>query len=342
MQDEDPQVRGAAVATLTDQALLAKVGGESSWPDVWSTAVGKITDQTLVRSLAQRASRAAIREASVRRITDDRFLVQRLSVERSAAVRAALIETLHERNSLHTIALTAYHREDRNQALERLRLAFKDPSRDVAAEHAALAARVNALAAETDTGKVVKLALEGEFDVVCNAAAQRLSDPAALEQVALRSRDREVLKILLPKLLDRTVLTRVAAASADPAMRLAAAQKVGAKSWRGIFNAATARGATAQMLGDAISAVSLFPRVQAEAQQAVQQACLNLIRRGDESRIPEMADLLEGYGDEMLAEDYLNCGQPDLEVAGQQWANRQGYAVDRGRGSHRATWGSGR
>jgi len=74
----------------------------------------------------------------------------------------------------------------------------------------------------------------------------------------------------------------------------------------------------------------------------VQQASLNLIRNGDESRIPEMVDLLEDYGDRRLAEDYLNCGQPDLNAAALRWARRRGYSVMPGMGSHRATWGSGR
>jgi len=64
-----------------------------------------------------------------------------------------------------------------------------------------------------------------------------------------------------------------------------------------------------------------------------------LIRRGDESRIPEMGDLLEGYGDKALAEDYLNCGQPDLDSAGRKWARQRGFDVGTGSGSHRATWG---
>jgi hypothetical protein len=76
--------------------------------------------------------------------------------------------------------------------------------------------------------------------------------------------------------------------------------------------------------------------------EGVQQACLNLIRRGDESRIPEMVDLLEGYGDKTLTEDYLNCGQPDLDASARRWANKRGYNIGIGSGSHRATWGSGR
>jgi hypothetical protein len=48
------------------------------------------------------------------------------------------------------------------------------------------------------------------------------------------------------------------------------------------------------MLGDALAAVSLFPEVQHSAVSAVQRACLTMIGRGDESRIPEMVELLEG------------------------------------------------
>jgi hypothetical protein len=125
-------------------------------------------------------------------------------------------------------------------------------------------------------------------------------------------------------------------------MRLAAMQKVGAKSWKEIFDVATAKGATAQMLGDVLAAVSLFPKVQSDAVNGVQHACLNLIRRGDESRIPEMVDLLVDYGDKTLAEDYLNCNQPDLDAAARKWAGRRGYSVGTGAGSHRATWGSDR
>ena len=64
------------------------------------------------------------------------------------------------------------------------------------------------------------------------------------------------------------------------------------KSWDEIFQLAIAKDATPEMLGDALAAVALFNEVQSEAKAAVQQACLRLIRKGDESRIPEMVDLL--------------------------------------------------
>ncbi|WP_172670763.1 hypothetical protein [Labrenzia sp. DG1229] len=67
---------------------------------------------------------------------------------------------------------------------------------------------------------------------------------------------------------------------------------------------------------------------------------MNLIRNGDEARIPEMSDLLESYGDKQLAEDYLNSGQPDLDNVADLWAKKRGFDVTSGYGSARARWGS--
>jgi hypothetical protein len=131
------------------------------------------------------------------------------------------------------------------------------------------------------------------------------------------------------------MLTRIAADATNLPMRLAATQKSGAKSWTQMFDAAN--GAILQRLGNVLAAVSLFPEVQEDARAEVQQACLNLIRHGDESHIPEMVDLLEGYGSKKLAEGYLASSQPDLAAAGRRWARRHGYSVGTGTGSHHVT-----
>jgi hypothetical protein len=96
------------------------------------------------------------------------------------------------------------------------------------------------------------------------------------------------------------------------------------------------------MLGDALAAVSLCTKKQPDAAEAVQNASLNLIRDGDESRIPEVVDLIESYGNKTLAEDYLNCGQPDLDEGATKWADERGYSISMGAGSNRAVWGSRR
>lgn len=366
---EDGDVRRIAVETLTDQGSLAKIASEARWLDTRVAAIGKMTDQPLLQQWVENDPQVPIRQGAVRQITDDKFLVQRLPSEPSASVRAAIIETLREKPSLREVALTAYHEVDRQLAVGRLRRVFEDQAPDVAAAHEALDRRVKALAVETDGGKLATLALHAEFDILRIAAAQQLSDPAALEQAALRARDRDVQKMLLPKLGDKGMLDRIASASHDPAMRLAAAKKAGAKSWQEIFDAATATSATVEMLNDALAAVSLFPLeykpgarlvfdtndpltgkvrllgpLANEAVDAIKRACVNLIRRGDKSRIPEMVDLLERYGDDGLAIHYLNCGEPDLASAAQLWAYRHGYYEIKVPVSnfHPLRWGSGR
>lgn len=342
MEDEFPEAREAAVANLTDQNLLAKIALEDEDLRVCVAAIGRMTDQALLSQWAKKDSRAAIRQAVVKCIADDVFLIERLSEEPSATVRASIIETLRQVESLRQVALTAYRLVDRKHALERLNELSREAAPQVEKAHAALVSRVRELTDETDSARLLRLTLEGEYDVLRVAAAERLSDPAALEQAAMRAGDRDVLKILLKKVTDKASLNRVAASADDGAMALAAAHKSRAKSWRAIFAAATTRDANVQMLGDALAAVSLFRGKQTAAVAGVQHACLNLIRLGDESRIPEMVDLLEDYGDKTLAEDYLNCGQPDLSAAGRAWARQRGYDVNTGDGSHRATWGRGR
>jgi hypothetical protein len=125
-------------------------------------------------------------------------------------------------------------------------------------------------------------------------------------------------------------------------MRLAAARKAGTRPRQNIFDAAGTRGATVQRLGDALTVKWRFPDVQLEAGTLVQRACVDLTQRGDEARIPETADLFEGYGGKALAEAYLNSGQPDLEAAARTWAGRRSYTIGTGAAPQQATRGSRR
>ena len=251
-----------------------------------------------------------------------------------------MIEALKGGESLRKVALTAYYGADREKALRRLQEAFQDEVPGVIEAHAKIQSRAQVLANETDNNKLLESVQSAEFDTLRIVAAQRLSDPVALLTGCIHLTDRDVLKIMLNKVCDSTSLNRIAAEAVDRPMQLAAARMSGAKSWADVFKVATNRGATPEMLGDALAAVSLFQDVQQDATEAVQQACLNLIRLGNESRIPEMVDLLDDYGDKVLAEDYLNCGQPDLDSAARSWAGQHGYSVGSGYGSNRARWGA--
>jgi hypothetical protein len=50
-------------------------------------------------------------------------------------------------------------------------------------------------------------------------------------------------------------------------------------------------------------------------------------------------DLLMEYGDEEMAEDYLNCGSNELYDGGVAWAEANGYYILTSFGSHRVSGG---
>lgn len=68
--------------------------------------------------------------------------------------------------------------------------------------------------------------------------------------------------------------------------------------------------------------------------------CHNYIRQGDESRIPELRELLLRFGDKPLAEDYLNCGHPMMAKAATEWADKHKLSIKAGSGSSRVRWGA--
>ena len=342
IEDAECVVREAVVSRLVTLGMLPTPASElaaMSDLELRIAVVGAVKDQTLLRRWASDSPQAAIRRAAVAGIGDDAFLLERLVREPSAAVRETLVDTVRDPAMLQRVATTAYHKADRDRAARRL-AGLSPPAAAVAtAAHKDLNLQVTASGSTTDSEELRRLAVEGAFDVVRIAAARHLRDSPAQVAAALQADDPAVLRILLAGISDTNSLAQIAARASDRAMRLAAMIKGGSTSWESIFIAAAA---TERDLGDALAAVALFGGVQEDARSAVQQACLTLIRKGDESRIPEMAELLEGYGDTTLAEDYLNCGQPDLDAAGRAWAQKRGYDVGTGHGSNRARWGNGR
>jgi hypothetical protein len=156
-----------------------------------------------------------------------------------------------------------------------------------------------------DHQQLIDTAVKGEFDVLCLEAAKRLNDPADLKRVIIEANDWEVVKATLAKLNGRAALGEIANNAADPAVRLAATHRLGQRSWDDIFGSAIGDMAA---LRNALVALALSHELQPEARSGIQQACLDLIQRGNESSIPEMSDLLEQYGDKALAKYYMNYG----------------------------------
>jgi hypothetical protein len=336
---EDQDVRKAAIGKLTDQAVLYRLASAGSDMAIRTLAVTRITDQRALAKLAAGQPAAAIRRAAVSRVSNEDFLLARSRADSSKAVRLSAVAAMKDEAHLARVAIENDGEELRRAAAKRIR----NPTfrAQVAAAERKLAAELTVIATADESAQV-RSALRGGLDTIRLAAAKRLRRQQALGEVASRCRDRQVCKIVFLKLTDPQVLNEVAVKASDNAMRIAAKVKAGQLTWAQVFNAAAKKGAGPVALGEALAAVSFFPAALLDAKEGVVQTCLDFIRRGDETRIPELIDMLDQYGDVKLAEDYLNCGQPDLEAAATHWASARGYRIGSGAGSNRASWGSDR
>jgi ankyrin repeat protein len=326
------------LANHADVNELAKLVTDSK--DIWvrRAALSTLSDQTQLMQFAGTLPEAELRVTAVRKIADEKFLLARSREDSSAAVRTAAVMAMKSPDALLGVATNSYYRELRE-------LAASNPAVNSTARgkiHAANEMRDKEIknnGVKNIPQSLADIALNGKFDTVRLGAVKYLSDQSLLAKVAMKSTDREVTKAAFARLTDSSTLGEVANCADDPAVRIAAEIAQNMTTWRDVFTKA-ARVGESKALGDALAAVSLS-KAQSGINNIVTETCLMLIRRGDESRIPELSDLLNLYGDKSLCEDYLNCGQPDLKISGTRWAYGHGYNVDTGNGSSRARWGSG-
>jgi hypothetical protein len=87
----------------------------------------------------------------------------------------------------------------------------------------------------------------------------------------------------------------------------------------------------------------LIPILTEEVKEPVgrRQILFLSVKLGISGSEESLCGALEECGDKQMAEDYLNCGSGTLAEAARLWAERRGYHVLRGQGSHRVKWGGG-
>jgi hypothetical protein len=189
-----------------------------------------------------------------------------------------------------------------------------------------------------DESILVQVASNDADSGVRQTAVARIKDQALLAEVVIGARDWNVRKIAFGRIHNTAQLGAVESGTTDEAVRMAASVRLGKTTWTDIINEAQKN---ESKIGPAISAIAWAEKQWALSLQ-ITGLCHRYIRKGDVARVPELRELLLLYGDKALAEDYLNCGQSELDDAGQAWANSHGYNVGTGYGSHRVRWGEDR
>jgi hypothetical protein len=167
-------------------------------------------------------------------------------------------------------------------------------------------------------------------------AIDDLDNQRLLREVMLNSSDFPVRKIAFNK-LNKNSLAFISNMQEAADLEYAISIKSNRLTWDKIF---LNTGYSKLELKKIIMAAALLDSPQPNKYNVV-AVCHAYIRLGDETTIPELCDLLFRFGDVILAEDYMNCGQSQLKMAGNDWCRKHGFIVLPGSGSHRVRWGEG-
>ena len=187
----------------------------------------------------------------------------------------------------------------------------------------------------TNNALLARVAVESINTNVSQMALDKIIDQVQLGKVADESRNWHLRKIALNRLIDPEVLQQLKKNAHDAAVRVFLQVSLGERTWVDVVAQAER---DTDFLPIAMAAVALANQQDALSSQ-VTALCHRYIRLGEEARIPELTELLNQYGDKLLAEDYLNCGKSELNAAGRAWAEAHGLSVSTGQGSNRASWG---
>ena len=165
-------------------------------------------------------------------------------------------------------------------------------------------------------------------------AVNRINNQSKLLNIALEDIDWRVRNAAFDR-LNNSSLTEICNLTKDQAVVIAAKIRLQQTTWGAEFSKSSNSGS---YLGNVIGAAALVNSPQPSSYEVV-SACHKYIRQGDSSRIPELTNLLNRFGDKTLAEDYINCGNYELKNVGESWGRAHGYNIRTGPGSHRVSWG---
>lgn len=325
-----PWVKPDSTRTASDQTLLAQIARYAHDLDVRKAAVDTLTNQSQLAAAAIINSyNDEIYKLALAKISDEKILIALALAKVPLGLRFSALDRITNQTAISEIAINTKGEVSGLQFRDNQFVGFGGAEHDAKVYNTILARL-------TDTELLVKVILEAKYPVMRQAAVSRLGEQSLLARLVLESKDLDVRKTAFDK-LDELHLEDLAKTSPDAAVALAVEIKLKRQDWNAVFDAANLAKAG---LGNVIGAAALITEPQPTAASVV-AACHAYIKKGDESRIPELRDLLLRFGDKPLAEDYLNCGHPSMSAAASEWANKKGYNVNTGFGSHRVRWGSG-
>ena len=84
----------------------------------------------------------------------------------------------------------------------------------------------------------------------------------------------------------------------------------------------------------------LFEEVESPDYPIIENALFAFVGIGKQEIIADLITAISKKGTKVMAEAFLNCGNPDLRAAAESWAASHGYYITSGNGTQSVRWGS--
>jgi len=351
--DADPDLRLAAIEKVQDYNLLEKIAVNDPLAEMRTAAIRPDFSKSLLAVIALGDSASMVRIKALSLVDDQDVLIKVAIQDRDPKLRMVAIEKVDDQNILLTSAqndpnllvrVTAVKRINNQEALKKIYSGSADPEVQIAS--------IDRIQDETF---MLGVALNNSFPAVRLVAANKINDQLLLTKIVLETFDANLRETVFKRVFEQEYLLKITVGISDwqirsnafnrlndsllvelvnitndPAIHLAVQVRSGQTTWKEAFSEVG--------MSNLVGAIALV-RDPLPTTGDVLSLCHKFIALGDASRIPELRNLLVRFGDKSLAEDYMNCGNTNLEESGRKWCADHGYLVEAGPGSNRVRWG---
>ena len=224
-QHADPNIRRAAVETLTDQTLLAGIALNDENHGVIEAAVARVSDQNVLADIAKgEAKRDLACKLAVARVSDPKLLAVVARTAQYSSAKMVALRRVTDQNVLVDIAKNDRTRDVRVRAVEGVvdqnvlaDLAQHDKDGDI---------RTAAVARVTNQKVLVEIAKQDPLWVIRMTVVARVTDPNVLADIAKNDDMRGVRKAAVSRVTNQGVLEDIAKNDEDADVRNAAMAKM--------------------------------------------------------------------------------------------------------------------
>jgi hypothetical protein len=332
LNDKIFEVQTAAFNKITDQNLINRLAIESKEKGLKMMATNKVIDQNILfKVILEATDNTELQLMAINKVTDQNILFKIVLETSNDIVQTAAFNKIIDQNLINRIAVESIESKLRLKAINIVidqNILYKIALLDVDYDNYVAAMK------RLTQSQLAKLVTEAKDLKRKSKVIDLLNDQIELMNIAQNNNNWDVRQAAFLK-LNNNSLYIISRETKEPANKLAAKIRLGLINWSEIFSGLNS---SAETLGDVIGAAALILYPQPTTSDIV-SACHTFISRGDASRIPELINLLNRFGDVTLAEDFINCGNEVLFNAGANWGKAHGYEIQTGDGSHRVRWG---